>query len=333
MPEAVSASGAGGLVDELRERTAAHVKVRSIEPLTGGSSSLTFIVETDDEPVVLKVAPPGLPPVRNRDVLRQARLLRRLQDHDRVLVPRVQFEDGGDPPFFAMSLVAGECVEPILDASRDPANFARVRARAFDAVAVLAALHQLDPEDLGLDDEPVVSLSAEIDRWTRAFATVPEEWQGNYLDAAAALHAFMPEPMTPVVNHGDYRLGNTLCDGDRLTAVIDWEIWSVGDPRVDLSWFCYFTDEARHPAASSAEPTGMPTRDEVVAAYTRAVGQELPDLAWFDALTRYKEAAATALIFKRMIGTDTPPSMSRMVTAFPTLLEEARTQQIEWHPA
>jgi aminoglycoside phosphotransferase (APT) family kinase protein len=311
------------LIDELRERCAQHVKVRDIAPLTGGSSSLTFTVDTDDAPVVLKVAPPGLAPVRNRDVLRQARLLRALQG--RVRVPDVLFEDPGDPPFFAMSFVAGECVEPILDQSRDPANYSRVRARALDAIDVLGALHGLDPAAIGLGDEPVVSLGDEIDRWTRAFTTVPEEWQGNYEEVAAALHASAPAPLPPVVNHGDYRLGNTLCDGDHLTAVIDWEIWSVGDPRVDLSWFCYFTDEARHPAASSTDKTGMPTRDEVVARYG-----ETPDLEWFDALTRYKEAAATALILKR-VPRDAAGAPSRMIEAFPTLLEEARTGRVTWH--
>jgi aminoglycoside phosphotransferase (APT) family kinase protein len=316
------------LIDELRARCAPYVKVRDIAPLTGGSSSLTFTIDTDDAPIVLKVAPPGLAPVRNRDVLRQARLLRALQG--RVRVPGVLFEDAGDPPFFAMSFVAGECVEPILDQSRDEANFARVCARALDAIDVLASLHQLDPAEIGLGDDPVVSLGDEIDRWTRAFTTVPEEWQGNYEEVAAALHASKPEPLPPVVNHGDYRLGNTLCDGDHLTAVIDWEIWSVGDPRVDLSWFCYFTDEARHPAASSFDKTGMPTRDEVVARYAAAWGHgELPDLDWFDALTRYKEAAATALILKR-VPKDAPGAPSRMIDAFPTLLEEARTQKVSW---
>ncbi len=324
------------LIDQLRQRCAASVKVRSIAALTGGSSSLTFLVETDDEPIVLKVAPPGLPPLRNRDVLRQGKLMRALHGRDRVLVPEVYFDDAGDPPdvppFVAMGFVAGECVEPILDPSRDPARHATNRARALDAIDVLAALHELEPDAIGLGDEPVVGLADEIDRWTRAFATVPEEWQGNYEEVATALHASMPEPLPPVVNHGDFRLGNTLCDGDRLTAIIDWEIWSVGDPRVDLSWFCYFTDEARHPAASSTDPTGMPTRDEVVAPYTKAVGHEVPDLDWFDALARYKEAAATALIFKRMPrDAETPPSMSRMVDAFPVLLEEARTRTVRWH--
>jgi aminoglycoside phosphotransferase (APT) family kinase protein len=314
---------AGELLDDLRQRCAAHVKVGSIEPLTGGSSSLTFVVETDHEPLVLKVAPPGLAPVRNRDVLRQGRLMRALHGRERVLVPPVYFDDPGDPPdvppFVAMGFVAGECVEPILSPVRDASQFGRVRARAFDAIDVLVALHRLDPADIGLGDEPVVSLGDEIDRWTRAFTTVPEEWQGNYVACAEALHATMPEPLPPRVNHGDYRLGNTLCDGDELTAVIDWEIWSVGDPRVDLSWFTYFTDDALHPAASSTEPTGMPTSDEVVAEYERRAGAALVDLDWFHALTRYKEAAATGLLLKRIPAEKLP----KMADALPGLVDEA----------
>ena len=134
------------LMDELRERCAQHVKVRGIEPLTGGSSSLTFIVETDDGPVVLKVAPPGLPPSATATCCARRGCCVRSRA-DRVRVPEVLFEDDGDPPFFAMSFVAGECVEPILDASRDPANYARVRARALDAIDALAALHALEPRD------------------------------------------------------------------------------------------------------------------------------------------------------------------------------------------
>src|SRR5919106_6935792 len=77
--------------------------ITRLEPLHGGVSSLTFAAFlTDagdaDRRVVVKVAPPGLAPVRNRDVLRQARLLRALAGLDGFPVPAVLFEDTGDPP-------------------------------------------------------------------------------------------------------------------------------------------------------------------------------------------------------------------------------------------
>lgn len=283
-------------------------RVASVEPLTGGASSLTFTtcfegVPEPDRVVVLKVAPPGLPPVRNRDVLRQVTVMRALAGSEGVVVPRVLFEDAGDPPevspFVAMNLVPGECIEPILVADPDPSRFAEVRERAFDAAAVLASMHRPEPAAIGLRDEPVVSVEAEIDRWVRAYETSPPHLQFNYPEVAEALYASVPGAVRPVVNHGDYRLGNTLCVGGRLTAVIDWEIWSVGDPRVDLTWLSFFCDDAGHPSKASDKPSGMPTSAEILEAYVESGGERFPDLAWFQALTYFKEAALTSLLIKR----------------------------------
>ena len=329
------------LLAQLRDRVApraaewhAGAGVRGIAPLTGGTSSLTFLVELDDvpageTPVVLKVAPPGLAPVRNRDVLRQARLQRALQGTPRALAPDVLFTDPGDPPdippFMAMNLVPGECVEPVLSPEAERPGPGRVRARFFDAVRVLAALHGIVPADAGLGDEQVVGLADEVDRWTHAFATLPPELAGDYERAAKALRASMPAPLPPVVNHGDFRLGNTLCEGMRLNAVIDWEIWSVGDPRIDLAWLTYFTDDAGHPAVAPGTVAGTPTGREVVKAYEEALGRPVPELGWFDALTRYKEAAITGLLVKRAtkLGRPLKESMARMVPELPRLVQEA----------
>jgi aminoglycoside phosphotransferase (APT) family kinase protein len=331
------------LLDELRERASRAAQawtpgasVQHVEPLTGGSSSLTFTLTIDGvadphRTVVLKVAPPGLPPVRNRDVLRQATLMRALAGQHGVRVPVVLFQDAGSPPetppFVAMEWVDGECVEPALTdpADRDPALLADIRARAFDAAHMLAAMHSLDPANIGLAGEPVVSLSAEVDRWTRALETVPEDLQGNYRVVAAALHDTTPPALTPVVNHGDYRLGNTLCVGPEVRAVIDWEIWSLGDPRVDASWLTFFCDDQKHPAAAdSSAPSGMPTTDELLSAYLEARGTTLPDLDWFKALTRYKETGATALLIKRARKSgQLVDAFQRMTAALPQMLAEA----------
>jgi aminoglycoside phosphotransferase (APT) family kinase protein len=305
-----------------------------VRPFTGGVSSLTFLADVDGVPddvsrVVLKVAPPGLEAVRNRDVLRQGRLMRALHGQPGVVVPPVFFEHPGvsldRPPLVGMGFVTGDCVEPGLTRDRDPSLLSQVRDRALDSARVLAALHAVDPGAVGLGDEPVVPLAAEIDRWTRAFTTVPADLQGEYQRCADALHDSMPAALPPRVNHGDYRLGNTLCDGGRVTAVIDWEIWSVGDPRIDVTWLTFFTDEAFHPAAPSTEPTGIPPAAELLDAYRRAGGAgELPDLSWFEALTRYKEASATALLIKRGRKAGVlDDSLIRMEPALPLLLDQA----------
>ena len=329
------------LLAQLRDRVAQRVTdwrpgalVRGVSPLTGGTSSLTFLVDLDgvaagETPVVLKVAPPGLAPLRNRDVLRQARLQKAVQRAGRPLAPDVLFSDPGDPPqvppFMAMNLVPGDCVEPVLaDVAQRPGPD-QVRARFFDAVQVLAQLHEISPAAVGLGDEPVVGLVEEVDRWTRAFVTLPGDMAGDYQRAAEALRANIPAPLPAAVNHGDFRLGNTLCEGSRINAVIDWEIWSVGDPRIDLAWLTFFTDDAGHPAVAPGTVAGTPTGREVVRAYEDALGRPVPELGWFDALTRYKEAGVTGLLLKRAmkLGRPVKESMARMQPELPRLVQEA----------
>jgi len=283
--------------------------ISDVRTLTGGSSSLTFtaLVEggpTARERVVLKVAPPGLEPVRNRDVARQARLMRALAGAPGVRVPTVYFEDDGAPPevppFHAMNVVRGECLEPLLE-TPSPGIMRWVPDRAFAAARMLAALHRVDPGAVGLGDEKRTSLEDEIKRWTRAFETVDERMSARYREAEALLVATMPPALPDAICHGDYRLGNMLCDGGEVAALIDWEIWSLSDPRLDLAWFLFFTEEAEHPMASNPGPTGMPTAAALLDAYVTESGVEPANLDWFHALIRYKEAAATSLLIKRAL--------------------------------
>jgi aminoglycoside phosphotransferase (APT) family kinase protein len=333
-------------VDDLAARATAAAQswvpgcvIDDVQPLTGGASSLTFTGHVTNGPpeherIVLKVAPPGLEPVRNRDVARQARLMRALDGAPGVRVPSIFFEDDGDPPevspFHAMNVVAGECLEPILQAP--PAEVLPVVPdRALAAAAMLAALHRVDPVKVGLAGEKETTLTDEIKRWTRAFETVDEQMNARYLEAEERLFATMPEALPHGICHGDYRLGNMLCDGAEVSALIDWEIWSLSDPRLDLAWFLFFTEEAKHPMASNFGPTGMPADVALYAAYVDASGQEPANFEWFHCLIRYKEAAATALLMKRAVKSGAADAGGNWVTAIPALTVECieRLQKFE----
>lgn len=301
-------------VDDLGARATAAAqqwapgcRVDDVTFLPGGTVSIVYTGRVTGGPadvptVVLKVAPPGLEPRRNRDVLRQARCIDALGRVPGVAVPAVLFTDSGDPPevppFFATPMLPGECVEPILVASRSPVEPATARARAFAAVDLLAAIRKASPESIGLDDEPVTTPADEVRRWVRTFETVPDDYRVGYEPVAEALLASAPEMIGPVVIHGDYRLGNMLCDGTTISGTIDWELWSISDPRIDLSWLLFFTDEADHPSGPHGVPSGMPPLQDLLQAYEAAVGEPTRDMPWFDALTYFKEASATALIAK-----------------------------------
>lgn len=291
-------------VDTLARRTLGG-RIAAVERMAGGASGLTFRAEVENPSttttVILKVAPPGLMPTRDRDVLRHARAMSALTGAPGVRVPRILFTDAGDPPevppLYAMSFEGGECVEPVFDHEPLPAP-AIVGARMVSAARMLAALHGLDVAASGLADEPVVGLRDEVGRWVRAFGTVSDELRGRADKATALLLATVPEPLPPVLVHGDYRLGNMLCRGGEVTSIIDWELWAVSDPRLDLGWLLLHHDTAGNPHQRRAAP-GMPPVEELVAEYERAAGRPVRDLPWFHALARFKQASAGALLLKR----------------------------------
>jgi aminoglycoside phosphotransferase (APT) family kinase protein len=310
--------------------------VHDLVALPGGVSSLTFAarLERPDAPdrrIVVKVAPPGLAPVRNRDVLRQARVLRALHGVDGVRVPEVLIEDAGTPPFFVMAFVEGESYEPKLSVADTPPTAEEVDARARAAVRMLARLALVEPADVGLGGEAVVSIGDELDRWQRLYSTVPEELHHAQAELYRRLAERLPEPLAPRILHGDYRIGNMQFSGSELGAIIDWEIWSVGDPRHDLAWLLTWVDPVQvffthRSEADERAGDGMPSVPELLAEYQAIRPGELPDLAWFEAYCRYKMASTTAVLVKHNRRRDEPaPHLEVAATTIEAMIERGLT--------
>src|ERR1700677_4854174 len=237
-------------LDALRRRLAA-AEIADVAPLAGGASSLTFRGARFGRGVVIKVAPPGVEPVAHRDVLRQARIIKALAT-TRVPVPEVIWEDPGNPPLFVMSHVDGDCGEPLFDGVTTVPDLAE---RYRNACRAMAALHSVSPADLGVGGEPVVDPVAEVHRWCDTLQTVDAALVPDWRGARDALLQSGPPVMALSVVHGDFRLGNLLPVGPRINAVIDWEIWSIGDPRIDAGWFLINSDPDTY--RRIPEPKGM----------------------------------------------------------------------------
>jgi aminoglycoside phosphotransferase (APT) family kinase protein len=285
-----------------------QLKMTDLTPLPGGTSSLTFAatVAAPGEPaqrVVIKMAPPGLPARGNRDVMRQARVLRALSAVSAVRVPEVLMQDPADPPLFVMNFVPGEAYEPLTDVVADPPTPEIVARRAEAAAQMLARLHHIVPEEIGLSDPPT-SIADELARWSRLFATVDDDICPGHHAVATRLSAAIPRGLRPSVLHGDYRVGNIQFAGDDLRAIIDWEIWSIGDPRFDLAWLLAMTDpphsfHTNRDERNRAAGAGMPRPAVLARIYADAAGYEPVDLDWFLAYCQYKSAAILSAFVKR----------------------------------
>ncbi|WP_201776636.1 phosphotransferase family protein [Allosalinactinospora lopnorensis] len=236
------------VTEVLRDNGLDHVG--PLQVLPGGHSGLTYATATESGRLVVKAVPPGQKPIGRHDMVRQARIMQALGPTP-VPVPDIVVVDDRHPAWFAMEFVEGESLEPVLD---DPAvEPAVATARMRRAAEVLTLLHAVPLQDLPVDGVPL-SPTNELARWARTMATVPPELVQGAEKLQDALERTTPAAVHPTLVHGDYRLGNLIARTTEPVALIDWEIWSIGDPRVELGWFLVFADGANFPGAGRDVP-------------------------------------------------------------------------------
>jgi aminoglycoside phosphotransferase (APT) family kinase protein len=292
------------------------LEVRELEPLLGGHSGLTYRVPTSNGPVVVKAVPEGQRAVGRHDMVRQARIMQALAPSD-VPVPEIIVVDETETAWFAMEFVSGESLEPVLDDPTVEPTLAAARMRR--AAEILPALHDVPLDKIPVDG-PALSPADELQRWSRTMAAVPPALVPGAADLEARLASSIPTSVAPTLVHGDYRLGNIISTGLEPGAVIDWEIWSVGDPRVELGWFLVFADGTNFPGVGREVP-GLPGEDELVELY----GRPVDDLAWFNALGRFKMAAIMGHNLRRhREGRHVDPDQERLPETIITLIRTGR---------
>ncbi|MGW6143048.1 phosphotransferase family protein [Streptomyces sp. NPDC055140] len=318
-----TATPVAALALRVRDRLAAchpGVSVGELATLPGGHSGLTYSVTAGEAKYVVKAVPPGQRPIGRNDVLRQARVLRALSG-SAVPVPGVAAVDEIQPAWFAMEFAAGEAVEPVLDEPEVPG--ATARARMLDSARVLRKLHDTDVKGPALEAPEPLDAAGELERWSRTMHAVPAELRPGGEELLTRFAEEVPDGLPPVLLHGDFRLGNVLYVDERAVAVVDWEIWSVGDPRIDLGWFLLFADHHNFPQLGRAVP-GLPTEAELLDAY-RDGGPELPAMSWFRALGRMKMAAIMGHNLRRhREGKHHDPDQERLPPTIAAMIRTAR---------
>jgi aminoglycoside phosphotransferase (APT) family kinase protein len=256
-----------------------------VQRFAGGQSNPTFKLQAASGDYVLRRKPAGdvLPTAHAVD--REFRVLSAV-GRAGIPVPRVHALCTNSAVignmFYVMDLVPGR----VFWDPRLPDLSAADRDRIFDSMnEALAAIHNLDPDSIGLCDfGPRQSyLSRQVARWTKQYRAA--ETTANY--AMERLIDWLPRHLPSEgelrVVHGDYRLDNVLIHPTepRVVAVLDWELATLGNPIAD---FAYHAMTWRIPpllfrglAGVDFANLGIPDERKYLAKYFERRGTKAPD--------------------------------------------------------
>ncbi|MEU0403854.1 phosphotransferase family protein [Streptomyces sp. NPDC006197] len=266
--------------------------------IAGGKSNLTYVVTDGAQEWIVRRPPLGHVLATAHDMAREYRVMSALQN-TRVPVPRT-YSLCGDASvlgadFYVMERCAGTPYRQAAElASLGPA---RTRAISERLVDTLATLHAVDPASVGLGDfgRPQGFLARQVGRWKKQ---LDASWTRD-LPAADELHrllsANVPAESAVGIVHGDYRLDNVLVDGaDQVTAVLDWEMATLGDPLTDLAlMLVYFRLGSAGISDLSDVSTapGFLDEQQVIEQYSRGSDRDLSGFGFYLGLAAFKLAA------------------------------------------
>ena len=337
----------GGLVDLERLACWADENIAQlgtgklrVRMLHGGTSNVILTLNRGGETMILRRPPATPPPNSEKTVLREATVLAALGGTT-VPHPRCfgKCEDPGviGAPFYVMELVSGwaaelrgGCIHHRAPFDTPPYEY----GIAYALVDGLVALANVDYVAVGLENfgKAEKFLERQVDRWERQLQSYAGLYNyagrdlPGYTLAASWLRHNVPSTFRAGIIHGDVGTPNALFAAGppaRLTALIDWELSTIGDPLLDLAWFCNGLRDERSPAEIPSKALyrveNLPTRQELARYYAAGTGRDIANFDYYLVLAmfkggcilEYKVAQAAAGILSR----ETGEFFSRLVLA------------------
>lgn len=299
-----------GLEPWLKQNLADYPAPLSAEKFPGGQSNPTYRLTAGNGRYVLRRKPFGdlLPSAHAVD--REYKLLRALHPQG-FPVPRPigLCEDNSviGTMFYVMEMVDGRT---FWDGSLPDQSHEERGAIYRQMILTLAQLHSVDYNaaglgDFGRDDN---YFERQVGRWTNQYRASQTDDIPEIEKLIEWLPGTIPAQTRTSIIHGDYRIDNLIFAKDKpdVSAVIDWELATIGDPLADfaylmMNWIMPI-DGRSGLSGTNFATSGIPSMEEATGLYCSATGRDtMPDLAWYFAYNLFRLTGIIQGVKRRML--------------------------------
>jgi len=280
--------------------------------VSGGTQNEIYEIQRGDLHGAVRIPPPEAPESRDDGILREWRIMEALEGTDVPHPPALAVctdKTVLGRTFYVMGYVDGW--SPInVDDWPEP-FYSDLDARqglAYELVDGIALLSKVDWQAKGLQDlgRPDGFHERQVDRWTGFFERIKGREVPGFEEAAAWLRAHRPIDYVPGLMHGDYQFANVMYEHGgpaKLAAIVDWEMGTVGDPKLDLGWVVQSwpedTSDGQGTVAGYVDMTGMPSRTKILERYCEVSGRQVDDMDYYTVLAKWKLAVVLEQGFQR----------------------------------
>jgi aminoglycoside phosphotransferase (APT) family kinase protein len=282
-----------------------------ITQFPNGHSNLVYLVETGGREYVLRRPPVGPVAPKAHDMVREFKVLDALHPHfpeapGVFLVCADAAVIGA--PFFVMERRSGQVIRDEIPAAL--AGQERNVSEAF--IDCLVRLHSIDVTEPSLAalGKPEGFLERQVNGWSDRWSRAKTHELPQMDHVVRWLRDRLPPSPAATIVHNDYKLDNVMMrdSGDRVEAVLDWEMATLGDPLSDVGLtLCYWVwasraapkDDSRHVIPILTTQPGWYTRDEFLHRYATRTGRDLSHIGYHEILGIFKLAVILQQIFHR----------------------------------
>ncbi|HEY7350766.1 MAG TPA: phosphotransferase family protein [Ktedonobacterales bacterium] len=283
-----------------------------VRQFPAGASNLTYLLQIGAWEGVLRRPPLGPVPPRAHDMGRECRLLQRTNPVF-PLAPKPYFfcDDLSviGAPFYVMERRRGVVLNDRFPPEVQPTE-ARCAGISQAVVKTLAQIHTIDWQAAGLGDlgYPEGFLARQVRRWIEAYSRAQTDDIPLVEPLTRWLADHIPAEQAPALIHNDFKLNNMLLSGDDLTtptAVLDWEMATIGDPLLDLAitlsyWVSsHDPEDLRTMLPTVTNLPGFISREDFMERYAHKTGRDLSAMPFYLTFAYFRMVVIIQQIYAR----------------------------------